>query len=156
MPRDRVLFVCTDGARSLMAAAILAKYGSDRFEPCCAAANPGGLDSRVKEALQEHGVEGDRPWLQPLTNMGGTFRDIMVLDESVSVPSNLAGRVRDWDVPNPVDVGTPAAFAEARDLIEGVLFDWLTRFAEQDMGEDQGPPAPHLASLNSRPNDVRL
>lgn len=144
MAKDRVLFVCTDGARSLMAGAILAKHGSDRFEPCCAAANPGSLDLAVKQVLQEHGVEWDNPWLQPLTNVRGTFREIMVLDDCVAVPSVLTGRVRDWDVPNPADAGTPAAFEEARDLIAGILFDWLTKFEEKAEGEPEGPPAHHL------------
>lgn len=154
MPKDRVLFVCTDGARSLMAAAILAKYGSDWFEPCCAAANPGSLDSRVQRALQEHGVEWDRPWLQPLTNVRGAFRDIMVLDEAVVVPSHLTGRARDWDMPNPAEMGTPAAFEEARDLIEGLLFDWLTQFEEGDDPETV-LPAHHLDAIVHRPADER-
>jgi hypothetical protein len=69
------------------------------------------------------------------------------------VPSHLTGKVRDGGIPNPADVGTPAAFEEARDLIEGVLFDWLTQFEERTGAELEGPPQHHLgAAANGSPS----
>ena len=144
MATDRVLFVCTDGARAQMAAAILREHAADRFEACCAATKPKPVDQRTVNALRQHGIDAATVWLYPLPSVRGEFAYVFVLDPAAELPPGLAAEARDWEMPDPLAADTLAAFEQTRDLIEATLFDWLTQFEERDEGE--GPPAHHLGA----------
>jgi protein-tyrosine-phosphatase len=79
MAKDRVLFVDTDGARSLIAAAILREHASDRFEAWCAAVEPRPVDSRVLDVLRQHGASTKRLFVLPLEDVVEEFRFVIVL-----------------------------------------------------------------------------
>ncbi len=150
MPKDRVLFVCTDGARSLIAGSILAKYGSDRFEPCCVATKPRATDHRTVQVLRQHEVDSAKVWLYPLASVRGEFAYVFVLDKAVKLPDWLGVGARDWEMPDPLAGDTLASFEQTRDLIEATLFDWLTQFEEQE--ETAGLPAHHLGARSPAPS----
>lgn len=140
MAKERVLFVCNDGARSQMAAAILLKYADERFEVGCAAIAPAMMGPHMARALQEHGVEPLSVWLYPLTSMRGKFRYLIALDESIELPASLGGACRCWHVEDPSATASLKAFEEARDQLEGLIFDWLNRFEERFEPEQTVPP----------------
>lgn len=58
MSKQRVLFLCIhNSARSQMAEAFLAKYGSEMFEAVSAGLEPGKLNANVVEVMKEIGID---------------------------------------------------------------------------------------------------
>jgi hypothetical protein len=63
--------------------------------------------------------------------MRGEFRYLIALDESIELPASLRGACHCWHIEDPSATDSQKAFEEARDQLEGLIFDWLNRFAER-------------------------
>jgi ArsR family transcriptional regulator, arsenate/arsenite/antimonite-responsive transcriptional repressor / arsenate reductase (thioredoxin) len=118
-----VLFVCSgNSARSLMAEAILRQTAGRRFEAFSAGTQPRGTPNpQAMAMLRELGHDTDRLHSKPV----GLFREpdaprmdfvITVCNRAASVdgPAWPGAPVQaHWAVPDPVELGTPEAYADA-------------------------------------------
>ena len=153
MATDRILFVCTDGARSQMAAAILNEHASDRFLGSCAATNPKPVDPRTIQSLRQHGIDAGKVVPCPLPDVRGWYRFAISLDEAVPLPNWVGTRALAWPLPDPLATDSLAAFEQSRDLIEATLFDWLTKFEESEPLDEPSVPRHHLEQQAERTRD---
>ena len=147
MVKDRVLFVCTDGARSQMAAAILREHAADRFEVGFAATSAEAVSSLTREALRQHDLHGTDLRSMAVDDASTwPARYIVRLDEGAAAPKGApAAQSLDWEFPDPAKTGGLAAYEEDCDQIEATIFDWLTKFEERDDAESESLRAHHLA-----------
>lgn len=157
---ETVLFVDTDGSRSLMAAAIVRAHASDRFEPVPWAAVPQPVDERVIAVLREHDVDPTGLPIRSLDSVPYRGQNYVIrelsrkfafsLDEAVEPERWMARQLSRWPISDPKAANTLAAFEVARDELEGLIFDWLNRFEEQFEPEQDVPPH-HLAANVPKP-----
>lgn len=124
----RVVFVCTaNSARSHLAAALWRR--SSQVPAVSAGTHPADrIDAGAIETAERHGLPLPRVKPRALADVA---RDgdliVTVCDlahEELAVPNELH-----WSVPDPVRVGTPAAFDAAYDEIEGRVTALAARLA---------------------------
>jgi len=157
---ETVLFVDTDGSRSLMAAAIVRAHAPDRFEAVPWAAKPQPVDERVLSVLREHEVDPTGLVVRSLDSVPYRGQKIVIrelsrkyafsLDEAVETEQWMARHLLSWPIPDPKATDTLEAFEQARDQLEGLIFDWLNKFEERFDSEPEVPPH-HLTANLHRP-----
>ncbi|MFO0898001.1 MAG: hypothetical protein U0836_11315 [Pirellulales bacterium] len=141
MEKDQVLFVCFNGACSLMAAVILHKYAGDRFQAFSAAQSIAYIDKRTIQSLRLRGLDRRDEQTEPLQWFAGPFDYVFSLDDAVKIPDWMQDHTRRWPIPDPSEVDTLAAFEQARDCIEAVVLDWLKQFEGRVPRDHLRPPA---------------
>lgn len=127
-PPPRVVFVCTaNSARSHLAAALWRR--ASRIPTTSAGTHPGNrIDPGAVDAATRH--ELPLPRVRPrvlgdvVTNEDLVITVCDLAHEELSVPNKLH-----WSIPDPVSVGTPAAFDSAFTDLEGRVQALVPRLA---------------------------
>lgn len=112
----RVLFVCTaNSARSQMAEALLRHFAGDSFEVFSAGTEPGAVDVRTLQALQDFGLDTTGLVSKSVESLADQHFDfvISVCDKAHRECRHWPGSgvVMAWDFPDPKTSSHPKAFA---------------------------------------------
>uniref|UniRef100_Q02CB6 Protein tyrosine phosphatase n=1 Tax=Solibacter usitatus (strain Ellin6076) TaxID=234267 RepID=Q02CB6_SOLUE len=118
-PRKRVLFVCIGNAcRSQMAEAFARAYGSDVLIAASAGVSPASnVAPDTIRAMEEKNIDIRDHFPKSVKHLGRADFDIVVNMSGFFLPQNIASRVVDWEVPDPVFMDYKE-HCEVRDDIE--------------------------------------
>jgi len=102
--RQRVLFVCIGNAcRSQMAEAFARTYGADVVIPASAGLQPAsGIPPDTKRAMLERNIDIRDQFPKTIRHLGRAHFDLAVNMSGQDLPASAAGRIVDWDIPDPV------------------------------------------------------
>jgi len=138
MHKKQVLILCTgNSARSQMGEGLLKNLAGDRFEVFSAGTHPSTLNPYAILAMAEHGIDIREQYSKSLNEFLEKKFDyvITVCDRAAETCPIFPGPAKriHWSIPDPAAVEGSheeklAAFAQARDLIEKQLKDWLRGF----------------------------
>jgi arsenate reductase (thioredoxin) len=101
-----VLFVCIgNSCRSQMAEAFARAYGSDVMIPASAGLTPAfAVAPDTMRAMQEKNLDLRDQFPKNLRQLGRSQFDILVNMSGYPLPKEMASRMIEWDVMDPIDV----------------------------------------------------
>ena len=104
-----------------MAEAFVNQFGGDQVRGWSAGSHPlGEIVRGTNEAMREKGISLEGQWSKGLNDVPLHDMDVIVTlgcEVSCPVPAGFAGRVVEWNIPDPYGAGL-ARYREVRDLIE--------------------------------------
>ncbi len=117
--RKRVLFVCIgNSCRSQMAEAFARAYGSDVIIPASAGLAPASyIAPDTMKAMGDKSLDLRDHFPKAVRHISRAQFDLVVNMSGMRLPTELKGRVVDWDVPDPILMPYDE-HCEIRDLIE--------------------------------------
>ena len=143
-PKTRILFVCIgNSCRSQMAEAFARSYGNDVLTPASAGLSPAfSVAPDTLRAMSERNLDLRDHFPKSIRHLGRAQFDIVVNLSGSPLPDNIAPRVLEWDVEDPIGVSY-AEHCEIRDLIERLVMSLVLELRRPK-------PAPHLRGQGSR------
>ena len=132
-----VLFVCVgNSCRSQMAEAFLHQLGGDEFRGWSAGSSPlGRIVPGTLVVMQEKGVSLEGQWSKGLKDVPLHAVDVIVTlgcEVSCPVPPGFAGRVVEWNIPDPYGSDL-ARYREVRDLIGAQVAELLAELGSRPL-----------------------
>jgi arsenate reductase (thioredoxin) len=117
----RVLFLCIGNAcRSQMAEAFARAYGSDVLTPASAGLTPAHrVPSDTIRAMEEKNLDLRAQEPKSLSGLGTEF-DLIINMSGFPLPQVNGGRLREWDVPDPIGMDY-TYHCQVRDQIETLV-----------------------------------
>jgi arsenate reductase (thioredoxin) len=117
-----ILFVCVGNTcRSQMAEAFVNQLGGDEVRGWSAGSHPlGEIVWGTSEVMREKGISLEGQWSKGLKDVPFREMDVIVTlggEVFCPVPAGFAGRVVEWNIPDPYGADLPR-YRKVRDLIE--------------------------------------
>lgn len=104
-----------------MAEAFVNRLGGDAFRGWSAGSHPlGEIVRETSEVMRDKGISLEGQWSKGLNDVALHDMDVIVTmgcEVSCPVPATFAGRVVEWNIPDPYGADLPR-YREVRDLIE--------------------------------------
>ncbi len=146
MPADkiRVLFICIgNSCRSQMAEAFARSYGDDVLIAASAGLSPAySVAPDTRRAMAERNLDLRDHFPKTIRHLGRARFDIAVNISGVPVPSDVAPRILEWDVEDPIGLSYKDHCA-VRDQIERLVMDLVMELRRKSSG-------PHLRGQGSQ------
>jgi arsenate reductase len=126
VPKTRVLFVCIGNAcRSQMAEAFARAYGSDVLIPASAGLGPAiSVASDTIRAMAERNLDVRDHFPKSIRQLGRAQFDLAVNLSGSPLPDNVAPRVLEWDVEDPIGASYEEHCA-VRDQVEHLVMNLI-------------------------------
>ena len=135
--KPRVLFVCIgNSCRSQMAEAFARAYGGDVVTAASAGLSPAMSVARdTLRAMDERNLDLRDHFPKSIRQLGRAQFDIAVNMSGAPLPDNVAPRVLEWDVDDPIGMSYKG-HCEIRDYIERLVMKLVTELRR----DQSGPP----------------
>jgi arsenate reductase (thioredoxin) len=126
---QNILFVCVgNSCRSQMAEAFVNQLGGNEVRGWSAGSRPlGEIVWGTTEVMREKGIALEGHWSKGLNEVPLRQMDVIVTlgcEVSCPVPPSFAGRVAEWNIPDPYGADL-TRYREVRDLIEAQVAQLL-------------------------------
>ncbi|HUA60179.1 MAG TPA: arsenate reductase ArsC [Verrucomicrobiae bacterium] len=145
MDKTRILFVCIgNSCRSQMAEAFARSYGDDILVAASAGLSPAfSVAPDTQRAMNERNLDLRDHFPKTIKHLGRAKFDIAVNLSGIPLPDDLAPRILEWDVPDPIGVSYKE-HCEIRDLIERLVMELVMELRRKI------PPDVYLRGYGSR------
>jgi arsenate reductase len=134
-PKIRVLFVCIgNSCRSQMAEAFARAYGNDVLIAASAGLSPAfSVAPDTIRAMGERNLDVRDHFPKSIRHLGRAQFDIAVNLSGTNLPDNVAPRVQEWDVEDPIGLSYEEHCA-VRDQIEKLVMDLVLELRRDRSG----------------------
>jgi len=125
--KTRVLFVCIgNSCRSQMAEAFARSYGEDVLIAASAGHHPAyAVAPDTHRAMSERDIDMRDHFPKTIQHLSRARFDIAVNMSGIPLPADIAPRVIEWDVPDPIGM-VYQDHCDIRDLIERLVIELVT------------------------------